>query len=68
MAPVKAGVDLFRHSERTVLYWVLFHYFGKFLREYESQFEREHGFLHPVIQDVVDKHLNCGNPMCGCGV
>ncbi len=58
IAPVKAGVDLFRHPERTVLSWVLFHYFGEFLREYESRFEREYGFLRPLIQDVVDKHLD----------
>ncbi|MGB2763314.1 MAG: transposase zinc-binding domain-containing protein [Candidatus Aminicenantaceae bacterium] len=60
-----AGIYRQRHPERTVLYRVLFHYFEKFLSEYESRFEREHGFLRPVIKDVVEKYLDCGNPMCG---
>ncbi|MFP4082197.1 MAG: hypothetical protein ACLFVG_05490 [Candidatus Aminicenantes bacterium] len=28
-----------------MLYRVLFHYFEQFLAEYESRFEREHGFF-----------------------
>jgi len=60
-----AGVYRLRHPERTVLYRVLFHYFAEFLREYESRFEREYGFLRPVIQEVVEKYFDCGNPMCG---
>jgi len=31
---------------------VLFHYFERFLEEYEYCFEREYGFLRPVIQEV----------------
>jgi ribosomal protein S27E len=54
-----------RHPEHTVFYRVFFHYFEQFLQEYEDRFEREYGFLRPVIQDVVEKYLDCGNPMCG---
>jgi len=36
-----AGVYRPRHPERTVLYRVLFHYFERFLAEYESRFENE---------------------------
>jgi hypothetical protein len=44
---------------------VFFHYFEAFLREYEDRFEKEYGYFRPVIQDVVEKYLDCGNPMCG---
>jgi len=48
------------HPERTVFYRVFFHYFDRFLLEYENRFEREYGYLRPVIQEVVDKYLDCG--------
>jgi len=46
-------------------YRVLFHYFEKFLLEYETRFEREYGYFRPVMQEVVERYLDCGNPMCG---
>ena len=54
-----------RHPERTVLYRVLFHHFDRFLTEYESRFEREYGYFRPIIKDVVERYLDCGNPRCG---
>ena len=60
-----AGVYRPRHPERTVLYRVLFHYFDRFLAEYESRFEKEYGFLRPIIKEVVERYLDCGNPRCG---
>jgi len=60
-----AGVYPPRHPERTVLYWVLFHDFDKFLSEYENRFEKEYGYFRPIIKDVVEKYLDCGNPRCG---
>ena len=51
--------------ERTVLYWILFHYFDQFLAEYESRFEKEYGFLRPIVKEVVERYLDCGNPHCG---
>ena len=48
-----------------MLYRVLFHYFDRFLTEYESRFEKEYGFLRPIIKDVVERYLDCGNPRCG---
>ncbi|MDH7514127.1 MAG: hypothetical protein QHH14_14370 [Clostridiales bacterium] len=42
----------------------LFHYFERFLVEYESRFEKEHGFLRPIIKEVVARYLGCGNPRC----
>jgi hypothetical protein len=60
-----AGVYRPRHPERAVLYRVLFHYFDRFLAEYESRFEKEYGFLRPIIKEVVERYLDCGNPKCG---
>ncbi len=54
-----------RHPERTVLYRVLFHHFERFLAEYESRFEREFGFFRPIVEEVVERYLDCGNPRCG---
>ena len=51
-----AGLYRHRHPERTVFYRVLFHYFEKFLSGYESRFEREYGFLRPVVQEVTVCH------------
>jgi len=44
---------------------VLFHYFERFLHEYENRFERHYGYLRPIVQEVVEKYLDCGNPKCG---
>jgi hypothetical protein len=60
-----AGVYRPRHPERTVLYRVLFHDFERFLADYECRFEREYGFLRPVVKEVVEKYLDCGNPAAG---
>ncbi len=60
-----AGIYRQRHPELTVFYRVFFYYFERFLREYEDRFEKEYGYFRPVIQDVVEKYLDCGNPMCG---
>ena len=60
-----AGVYCPRHPERTVLYRVLFHYFDRFLSEYESRFEKGYGFLRPIVKEVVERYLDCGNPRCG---
>jgi len=64
-SPAMAGVYRPRHPERTVLYRVLSHHFDRFLTEYESRFEREYGFFRPIIKDVVERYLDCGNPRCG---
>jgi len=60
-----AGIYRPRHPERTVLYRVLFHYFDRFLADYEDRFQKEYGFLRPIIKEVVERSLDCGNPNCG---
>ncbi len=43
------GIYRPRHPERTVLYRVPFHYFERFLTEYEGRFEKEYGYFRPVL-------------------
>jgi len=52
-------------SRAHVLYRVLFHDFDQFLAEYEGRFEKESGFLQPIIKEVVERYLDCGNPKFG---
>ena len=40
-------------------------YFDRFLAECETRFEREYGFLRPIIKEVVERYLDCGNLHCG---
>jgi hypothetical protein len=42
----------------------LFHNFDQFLTEYESRFEKECGFFRPIIKQVLERYLDCGNPRC----
>lgn len=51
-----AGVYRPRHPEHTVLCRVLFHYFDRFLAEYEGRFENEYGFLRPIVKEVTVGH------------
>jgi hypothetical protein len=60
-----SGIYRPRHPERTVLYRVLFYHFERFLADYESRFEKAYGYFRPIIKDVVEKYLDCGNPRCG---
>ena len=57
-----AGVYRARHPERTVLYRVLFHHFDRFLAEYESRFEREYGYLRPIVEEVVERSSPSSRP------
>jgi hypothetical protein len=57
------GIYRPRHPERTVLYRVLFHYFDRFLAEYEGRFEKEYGFFRPIVKEVVERYLDSiGSP------
>ena len=56
-----AGVYRPRHPGRTVLYQVLFHHFERFLAEYETHCEKEYGCFRPIVKEVVERYLDCGN-------
>jgi len=32
---------------------------------YESRFEKEYGYFRPIVREVVERYLDCGNPRCG---
>jgi len=59
------GIYRPRHPERTALYRVLFHSVDRFLTAYESRFEKEYGHFRPVVKEVVERYLDCGNPRSG---
>jgi hypothetical protein len=40
---------------------VLFHNYKRFVDENKSQFERVYGFFCPVVNEVVERYLDCGN-------
>jgi ribosomal protein S27E len=44
---------------------VLFYNFDRFRAEYEHRFEKAYGYFRPVVQEVVDRYLDCGNPRSG---
>jgi hypothetical protein len=60
-----AGIYRQRHPENTVLYRVLATHFDSFLTRYETLFQRRYGYFRPVIREVVERYLDCANPMCG---
>jgi len=41
------------------------HLFLMSVSKYESGFEREYGFLRPVVKEIVERYLDCGNSRCG---
>jgi ribosomal protein S27E len=47
------------------VYRVVFHHFERFLSEYESRFEKEYVYFRPIVQEVVERYLDCGNPRSG---
>jgi ribosomal protein S27E len=59
------GIYRPRHPERPVLDRVLFHDFDRFLTAYERRFEKEYGHFRPIIQEVVERSLDYGNPRSG---
>ncbi|MFC1799748.1 transposase [Candidatus Eisenbacteria bacterium] len=35
------------------------------MTRYDSLFQRRYGYLRPVVREVVERYLDCANPMCG---
>ena len=49
-----------RHPEKTPFYSVLFHYFDRFVGEYDLRFDKHYGKWRAVMAYVVAKYLDCG--------
>ena len=49
-----------RHPEKTPFYSVLFHFFGRFVGEYDLRYSRHYGKWRSVITPTVEKYLDCG--------
>jgi hypothetical protein len=41
--------------------WLLHEHFQRFVLEYEERFQHDYGFFRPVISDVVQNFLKCGD-------
>ena len=44
---------------------MLFRYGDRFLADYKDRSEKEYGHFRPVVKEVVERNLNCGNPCSG---
>ena len=60
-----AGIYRQWHPENSVLYRVLAAHLDSFLARYETLFRRQYGYLRPVVREVVERYLDCANPVCG---
>ena len=50
-----------RKPKTSPLWQCLARHFGTFLNTYEDRYQPRHGFLRPIISEVVHKFLNCGD-------
>ena len=50
-----------RHPKRTKLWQCLHVHFDDYLNHYKEKYEKTYGYLRPVIEDVVNKYLECGD-------
>jgi hypothetical protein len=54
-----------RRFARSPLYRLVQDQWDSFLSEYDEQFQHRYGSLRSVIERVVPRFLDCGNPMNG---
>jgi len=50
-----AGAYRHRYLEKTGIRRLLLHYLERFLAGYEERFNREYGFLGPIVKQVVER-------------
>ena len=51
-----------RNPRESPLWQCLDAHFYDFVQEYPEKYEATHGFFRPVIEDVVNKFIDCGDP------
>jgi hypothetical protein len=42
-----------------------FHFFDGLPAEHVSRFEKDYGFLRPIVEEVVERYLDCGDSRSG---
>jgi len=50
-----------RKPKASPLWQCLSHHFDEFLEAYKERFQPRYGFLRPIIPEVVEKFLECGD-------
>jgi Transposase zinc-binding domain len=50
-----------RNPRDTALYAVIEDHLEEFIRVYDERYQKEFGFWRPVIQEVMEKYLECGD-------
>ncbi len=50
-----------RKPKASPLWQCLSHHFDEFLEAYEERYQPRYGFLRPIIPEVVEKFLECGD-------
>jgi transposase-like protein len=50
-----------RNPRDTALYAVIEDHLEEFIRVYDEKYQKEFGFWRPVIQEVMEKYLECGD-------
>jgi hypothetical protein len=59
------GVYHPRNPRDSPLYSLVEDHFDRFEQIYDDVYAREYGFWRPVIREVVDKYIDCGDLRCG---
>ena len=65
MCQIASGVYRPRQQRASPLWRCAHGHFGEFLGDYEARYQAGYGFLRPVIPDVVNRFLACGDPSFG---
>ena len=50
-----------RRPKESPLWQCLCAHFYDFIQAYPEKYEKKYGFLKPVVEDVVNKYLDCGD-------
>jgi len=61
MAERIGGVYLPRNPKASPLFGLVEDYFDEFVNVYEERFAEKHGLWRPVIRNVVDRFMDCGD-------
>ena len=57
----QTGVYKQHNPKQSIFYQVISRYYGEFLDVYDEMFQGSYGYLRPVIPEVIDKYLDCGD-------